>query len=371
MFFKINFRRSIDRHLLKNLIQRARDRKNSHWSACGSALIIAERLVEDGVSVLLGAHMSKDLHKRLNPKIKFSQETFLEEDDTYLILEYQNDETWGKLRSLRANSYTLHSDIYNSPLNFYPKFSSMIENFNPRLLVISGEQVLKSKSHLYQIQAQLKNIPTSTLVHFKLPVEQIFLKQLLDLIVPYSDSLSMNEQSFSNLQRFYEIKSSSSSFQSNNLVTSTLDDLRTIFTILYDGSGERDTTRKVSRIHFNTQDFQIIVTDKSFGWRNAKQSIAKASLRAAKHVCGSEILNPGSFLLMVDSEFSSSHKPPIKKIVIKENDVVPCWTERLKTKRDVVVDVEFCVVPNLVCRNAIKTSGLDENVAATALLLQI
>lgn len=333
---------------------------------------MAMRFLKEGADVsLLGAQISKNLQKFLDPDIKLlSDKDSLDEDDIQLILEYQSGESWGKLTSPRANHYILHSD---PQLSFFHKINLTLPKFNPRLMIVSDLQRIDTESHLNQIQTQLRNLPRSTLIHFEMAsyTESIFLNQILDYIIPYADSLGVNEQELDNLRSILENEIISPASENAPQVATTLDHLRTVFIHLHDRHRKNHSRgRQVTRLHLHTLAYQTIMTVKSFEWRNTKQSAAKASLRASRHVCGTETLNPESFSVILDKEFASSRKSPLKKIPIKENDVVSCWTEILRTGYE-SVEVEFCVAPNLVCTRAIQTAGAGDSISAAGLILQI
>lgn len=360
-------------------MQKAKEHRQAepHWCVGGNAPL-AMRFAAEGANVLLGASMSKSLHERLNPDIELSDQNYLEADDIHLVFEYQSHEKWGKFRSTRANHYILHSDMYNTDFNFFPKFDLALTKFKPRLMIVSGLQVLESplyaksrKFQINQIQNQLRNLSHSTLVHFEMGSysESTLLDQMLDFIIPYTDSIGMNEQELDTLRNFLENGIISSVSDNNPLVTTTLDHLRAVFVKLYDRHHGKSTV-KVTRLHLHTLSYHTIMTVTSFGWHNTQQSAAKASIRAFKHVCGTEILNPGSISISLEKEFISSHKLPNRKIKMKDNESVSCWKEILKTGYE-PVEVEFCVVPNLICRNAIQTKGTGGSVTAAGLILQI
>lgn len=364
------------------MIQKAKvlRQAEAHWNLGCDASLMAMRFAKEGAEVLLGAQMSKNLHKRLDPEIQLSDhDSFLDEDDVHLILEYQSGETWGQFTAPRANRYILHSDNVN--LQVFHNFNLALPSFNPRLMIISGLQVLDNQPSvtdtretlLKQIQVQLRNLPRSTLIHFEMGSysEPIFLNQILDDVISYIDSVGMNEQELVNLQSILEHQIISPASENNPQVATTLDQLRTVFIYFHDRHRKnRSKGRQVTRLHLHTLAYQIIMRVKSFGWRNTRQSAAKASLRASKHVCGTQTLNPGSFSILMDNEFSTSRNSPVKKIQMKEKEVVSCWTEILRTGYE-SVEVEFCVVPNLVCTNAIQTAGAGDHISAAGLILQI
>ncbi|XP_063707692.1 ADP-dependent glucokinase-like [Culicoides brevitarsis] len=356
----------VERQTFEYLVQKAQTIQEPVILMNVGAIGIATRLAEEQQSVLLAAKISKDLYTRLNPQIQLSEEDFAVEDNVCLILEYKKDEIWGSLKSSSANSFILFSECNIAEKGSIPKFSSIVQNFIPRLIIVTGLEVFKL--NINSLQTQLKNLPNSTLIHLHIPI-YVANKSFLDVILTFGNSLSMNEQSLYKLQKDLNIKDSTISTETANEITRNLDIIRIVFFNLYHRQTEKNT-RKLSRIHVHSISFQIIMTVKSFGWRNTKHGIVKAALRAARHSCGTETLNPGSFFINKNNEFYKSYEPPLEKIKIRENEAVSCWTENMKINFE-LIELEFCVVVNLICRNTMQTSGLEENVLADALILQI
>lgn len=167
------------------------------------------------------------------------------------------------------------------------------------------------------------------------------------------------------------------SADSNPRVASTLDQMRKIFKTLnknYSANKKTDSTvRMLSRVHIHTLAFQMILNVKDSKWRNIKNAAAKSSLTAHRHVCQTSYVNPESSQLILDDSFSTSTDPNEtdgdvrpKRIEFKQNDPVPCWNEIIAS-----IEVEICVAPVLVCKEARKTVGAGDNISAAGLVLQI
>lgn len=61
-------------------------------------------------------------------------------------MEYKSGDTWGPFTAPRANRYILHSDQQNPHLNSVESFDAAVNDFKPRLLVVSGLQMMDSYS---------------------------------------------------------------------------------------------------------------------------------------------------------------------------------------------------------------------------------
>lgn len=66
------------------------------------------------------------------------------DDDIHLVLEYKSGEVWGPFTAPRANRYILHNDQNNPKISSLELFDEVLRDFKPRLLVISGLQIMDS-----------------------------------------------------------------------------------------------------------------------------------------------------------------------------------------------------------------------------------
>lgn len=239
--------------------------------------------------------------RRLVPEaIKIAGDV-IEEDDIHLILEYKAGETWGPFTAPRANRYILHNDHNNPHLNSLEHLEKAIESFKPDLFIISGIQMMDSykfnegirESRLLKVNQQINSLSKQTLIHFEMAsyVEIELLQQLERYILPYVDSLGMNEQELDNLAQVLEHGRTTLASDWNPRVATTLDQMRKVFTILSKNyhknvTGVNNTKRRmVSRIHLHTLAYQALLTLKDSKWKNTKLGAAKAALIAHRYVC--------------------------------------------------------------------------------------
>lgn len=231
----------------------------------------------------------------------------IEEDDIHLILEYKAGETWGPFTAPRANRYILHNDQNNPHLNSLEHLETAILDYKPDLFIISGIQMMDSYkfepdvrvARLLKVNQQISALPSQTLIHFEMAsyVEMELLQQLRKYILPYVDSLGMNEQELDNLAQVLEHGRTTMASDSNPRVATTLDQMRKLFTILakdyYQNSTRIDKTKRrmVSRIHLHTLAYQALLTVKDSKWKNTKLGAAKAALVANRYVCQTQIVD--------------------------------------------------------------------------------
>ena len=130
-------------------------------------------------------------------------------------------------------------------------------------------------------------------------------------MIPYADSLGMNEQELPNLYsmlKFGNITLASDSnpriavvlgallnfghnqahFTSSNLFS---DQMRQLFQVLGSPSSQQSKTkglRPLTRLHVHTLAYQAVMVKRGSSWKNTRIAAAKASLTANRHVCASK-----------------------------------------------------------------------------------
>lgn len=344
---------------------------------------MSTRFILEGADVLLGGRMSNKLKKSLPEEIRLIGDV-VDEDDIHLILEYKSGDKWGPFTAPRANRYILHTDQNNPKISSLELFGQQLIDFNPRLLVISGLQMMDNfpfegnfrESRLEKVKEQISSQPDSTLIHFEMAsyVEIKLLQSLLKNVIPFSDSIGMNEQELENIQQVLEKGEVSVVADSNPRVAVSLNQIRSIFRKLNEKHLKTKTGRKLTRIHVHTLAYQAILIVKNSQWRNTKNAAAKAALTAHRHVCGSKIVNPEQAHLVLDDSFSTSTADELlnvssnipKRIKLDPKNPVSCWNETISG-----LDVEICIAPVLVCTIAKQTAGAGDNISAAGLILQI
>ncbi|XP_055607125.1 ADP-dependent glucokinase [Uranotaenia lowii] len=354
------------------------------WALGGNAPVIGSRLAAEGATVVLGAKMSSKLKSHLRPDVQLTG-SLIEDDDIHLILEYKTGDEWGPLRSPRANRYILHNDHHNPFISSLEEFETALPGFNPHLFVVSGLQMMDNyvyeagvrEGRVQKVNSQMRNQSPDTLIHFEMAsfVELELLQLLLEKVVPFSDSLGMNEQELDNLQQVLQTGKISLVADSNPRVALSLDQARTVFRTLneeYFRQRFKDPSRRMlTRLHLHTLAYQAILVVKDSKWKNTKNAAAKASLTAHRHVCASKIVNPDAAYRLLDDSFATSATPGARRIPFKEQDPVSCWDESIQIDSGRTLEVQICVAPVLICKVAKQTAGAGDNISGAGLVLQI
>lgn len=357
--------------LFSQLVEASRELPGNRWSIGGNAPVMAGRMASEGCDVLLGGSFSTDFNDVLSEHITVAGNT-LDEPDIHLILEYPTGASWGQYTSRRANRYIVHSDDHNPYLDSMEEFEKKLQSFNPDLLVVGGLQMMDNfpfkqgerEALLTHLARILSSASPQTSVHFEMAsfVDEDLLLDLLGFVLPHADSLGMNEQELPNLLSLFRGSNVTVLSDPNPRVATVLDQMRELYRIVNQRQRETSTGRPLTRLHVHTLAFQAMIVTHGSQWKNTMSAVAKASLTANRHVCGSADIDTSKARLIMDESFSISRREGSQRIPLQESRPVSCWTED---------DYEICVAPVLVCTEVYQTAGGGDNISAAGLVLQI
>lgn len=369
--------------LFDELIEQALKIPDSRWSIGGNAPLMAKRFFLEGWKVLLAAKMSGTLKSYIPSGIQIVGNADEEDikDDVHMILEYKADETFGIYKAPRANRYILHNDENNPLLSSLEKFGEHLPSFNPNLLVISGLQMMDNypfkkndvrdlrTERLELVKKQILSQPLKTLAHFEMAsyVDLDLLLHLTNKVLPFVDSVGMNEQELDNLCSVLELGRVSVVADSNPRVATALDQMRKIFKIVRQKNVQYDSKRKLTRIHVHTLAYQAILTVKNSAWKRTEAAVAKASLTAHRYVCNNLTIALEKTKLLLDDSFSTTtDNNNNSRVFFEPTKPVACWDEMISNE-----NVDICVAPVLICTEAQLTAGAGDNISAAGLVLQV
>ncbi|XP_061601350.1 ADP-dependent glucokinase [Cololabis saira] len=369
----------INETLFSELVESARDSPGNRWAIGGNAPVMAGRMATEGCDVLLGGSFSPEFTEVLSKHITVAGEV-IEEPDIHLILEYSSGTSWGRFTSRRANRYIIHSDDHNPYLTSMDEFAEKLQDFKPDLLIVGGLQMMDNfpyrSGERDDVLSHLADLLSSSSphigTHFEMAsfVEESIMQDLLNYVIPHADSLGMNEQELPNLLSLLKGSNITVLSDPNPRVATVLDQMREVYRILNqrskdpaaDGNSARSTSKPLTRLHVHTLAFQAMIVTRDSQWKNTMSAIAKASLTANRHVCGSNDIDPSKARLIMDDSFSVSRREGSQRILLQETRPVNCWDEE---------DYEICVAPVLVCTEVYQTAGGGDNISAAGLVLQI
>ena len=339
---------------------------NSYYTVGGNAPVISKRFAMEGFTVHVGAKGSKKMRHMYHEKMHFSQ-GFGENDDIHFVMEYKVGEKWGPYEVKRANRFILHSDNNNPELRSLESFMEVVDKVQPSSILIGGLQMLDNykfeagvrEERMQKMRDWLKQIPASIKVHFEMASfgEVEMMKSLIENIVPYVDSLGMNEQELPNIESMIRGGEIIEVADSNPRTASVLDHLRSLV-----DNVEKISARGLSRVHVHTLAYQAIWTKSGSSWKNTRAGCAKASLVAHRHVCGVSEIKAENAKLLMDDSFALTTKSSGKKINFNEHSPISCWNEH---------DAEICIAPVLVCTKVKQTAGGGDNITPAGIMPQL
>ena len=343
----------------------------SFMSVGGTGVMIAKRLVKEGCEGYVAGELTKSAQNLLPDKLEVIGEV-VNFEDFHLLLEYPANAKWGQFRSQRANRMVVHSDEHNPQFKSLTRFFEEARKHAPNVLALGGFHMMdnfpyqdprQGVKHLEKFSKILEKIPQNIPIHFEMAPfhqEELF-QELLDKILPYANSLGMNEQELPNLRSYILYRNITKVASQKPRVAMVLDYMRDVYKKMKDNptNGGR---RQPSRLHVHTLAFQAILTSKDSHWKNSKAAVAKASLTATRHVCGSEIIDTHKSKLFMDDSFSVSVSPGSQRVPFNASQPVSCWDEH---------DYQICIAPVMVCTEVKQTGGGGDHITAGGLVLQI
>ncbi|XP_054262214.1 ADP-dependent glucokinase [Macrosteles quadrilineatus] len=358
--------------LFDELVAIASQMEGSRYSIGGNAPLMGHRMSIEGCEVLLAATLTPRLRLSLPSTLKVVGGV-AERDDIHLILEYKAGDSWGPFTAPRANRFIIHNDDNNPVISSLEHFQEALKTFEADLLVISGLQMMdnypfqqgEKLRRLLLVKQQMLSQTSQTRIHFEMAsyTETELLEKLMDLIIPHSDSLGMNEQELANLVNLYQFGNVSIVSDSNPRVATVLDQMRQLLRLVRSSSSGKAGRRELTRIHVHTLAYQAILTTDSGLWPHSDIAAAKASLTAYRHVCATPQVDPDKAKLIMDDSFSVSRvSGSSDRVVLEPQRPVSCWTED---------DLQLCVAPVLVCKESVQTAGGGDNISAAALAMQL
>ncbi|WAR18260.1 ADPGK-like protein [Mya arenaria] len=339
--------------LFSEIAKVARSVPGARTALGGNAPAMATRLAMEGAEILLAARFTQEALKLMPDTIKAGSR-------------------WGNYTASRANRFIIHSDKSNPFLDTLEDLEAVLPAFDPSVLVVGGLQMMDNfpfkqgvrKERIEKLREMLVKTDRSTKTHFELASfsDETLMREIVDNVVYYSDSLGMNEQELPNLVSILTSGKIALVSDSKPRIASVLDQMRVVFNLLKN-TEEKDGKRKLTRLHLHTLAYQAILTQKGSDWKNTMAAAAKASLTANRHVCGSNYIDMEKAKLLMDESFSTTARvEEASKIPLEENRPVSCWSEE---------EFDICLAPVLVCTEVFQTGGGGDNISSAGLLYQI
>ncbi|XP_074088769.1 ADP-dependent glucokinase isoform X2 [Macrotis lagotis] len=334
-----------------------------HYVGGNAALIGQKFAANSDLKVLLCGPVGPKLHQLLDDNIVVPPESMQEVDEFHLILEYQAGEQWGQLTAPNANRFIFSHDLSNGAMNMLEVFVSSLEEFQPDLVVLSGLHMMEGQSkeiqekRLLEAVISISDIPTDIPVHLELAsmTDRELMSSIMLQVFPLVNSLGLNEQELLFLSQ------SASGPHSSLLSWSGVPDVGVVsdilFWILKEHGQRKERASDLTRIHFHTLAYHILVTVDGH-WGNQLASVAAGARIAGTQACGTESIDTSRVSLKAPLEFLTSQSEAGSRISVDPSEPVVQWHRE---------GISFHFTPVLVCKDPIRTVGLGDAISAEGL----
>ena len=363
----------------------------------GNAALMATALASDSCQcdVLLGGLVGPQLVGLLSPTIRTvsnregSADGF--DDAVHLIMEYDRGEGWDSIISPRHNRFIVVHDEYNAKIAGLESLSeSIISEIKNRagfdVFIASGLNQLEGlpsvirDERLSVVVSHMSKIVATTPIHLELAsmANREFLRKMFSALCVHSDSMGLNEEE---LAMLYEVLGGE---YAENDHTATVDSFtREMLTgrvpqpravslalfyvlkqveMLY-RAGDISSLRLVSRLHFHSLSFHIIVTRDNYSkeqwrWTNRMDvAVSRGATAAAAKACDVTVdeLDDNHIDFLIPSTFEIISG---KTVQLSRHNPVGTWNFDGFT---------FHLAPVPVCKEPKNTVGLGDAISANAL----
>ncbi|XP_023959784.1 ADP-dependent glucokinase isoform X6 [Chrysemys picta bellii] len=332
----------------------------------GNAALIGQKLARNpNLKILLCGPVGPKLHELLDDNVIVPPESMQETDEFHLILEYQAGEEWGQLRAPNANRFIFSHDLSNGAMNMLEVFVSSLDEFQPDLVVLSGLHMMEGQSRevrekrLLEAVTSISDIPTDIPIHLELAsmTDQDLMSKIMNQqVFPLVNSVGLNEQELLFLTQSASGPHASLGSWNGVPDVGIVSDI--LFWILKKHGRNMDKASDLTRIHFHTLAYHILVTVDGY-WGNQIAAVAAGARVAGTQACATETIVTDRVFLKAPLEFVTSRTEAPSKISLNPGDPVAHWHRE---------GISFHFTPVLVCKDPIRTVGLGDAISAEGLL---
>uniref|UniRef100_A0A673U6K0 ADP dependent glucokinase n=1 Tax=Suricata suricatta TaxID=37032 RepID=A0A673U6K0_SURSU len=320
-----------DKEAFHHIAQIASELPGAQHYVGGNAALIGQKFAANSdLKVLLCGPVGPKLHELLDDNVFVPPESLQEVDEFHLILEYQAEEEWGRLKAPHANRFIFSHDLSNGAMNMLEVFVSSLEEFQPDLVVLSG---------LHMMEGQSKELQR---------------KRLME-VFPAVTSLGLNEQELLFLTQAASGPHSSLSSWNGVPNVGIVSDI--LFWILKEHGKSKSRASDLTRIHFHTLAYHILATIDGH-WANQLAAVAAGARVAGTQACATDTIDASRVSLRAPREFMTSHSEAGSRILIDPGKPVAEWRRE---------GVSFHFTPVLVCKDPVRTVGLGDAISAEGL----
>ena len=293
-------------------------------------------------------------------------------EEVHIIMEYSKGEDWGEARATCANRVIISHDKENSGLTSLEIFDSSLVSFKPNLVIFTGAHMLDGQPReewtrrITDITKVLEKLPRTVQIHFELATigNLQFMKHLADEVLPYVDSLGLNEQELVSIAKSREANFDFEAIGAKPSIPDACDILNWLFDT-YSPLNRNDS--RLTRVHFHSLTYHVIVTAKDTldgtAWRNGLNAVMEGSKIASLQACDTNEIKSSLHELQIPKTFCLSNNDAVLHKSVIEYHPDNGYVAWLRNN-----EVEFKMSPVYVCKKPLKTVGLGDAISATGLL---
>ncbi|NWI09241.1 ADPGK glucokinase, partial [Crypturellus soui] len=355
-----------DSDAFRHIAQTASEYPGAQLYVGGNAALIGQKLAANpDLKILLCGPVGPKLHELLDDNVVVPPESMQERDEFHLILEYQAGEEWGQVKAPSANRFIFSHDVSNGALNMLEVFVSSLDEFQPDLVVLSGLHMMEGQSkemrqkRLLEAVASISDIPTDIPIHLELAsmTDQDLMSNIMhQQVFPLVNSLGLNEQELLFLTQAASGPHASLASWDGIPDVGIVSDI--LFWILKEHGRSTDRASDLTRIHFHTLAYHILVTVDGY-WGNQVAAVAAGARAAGTQACATETIDTSKVFLKAPLEFVTSQMDTPSKISLNPDEPVVHWHRE---------GISFHFTPVLVCKDPVRTVGLGDAISAEGLL---
>uniref|UniRef100_A0A914LWP1 ADP-dependent glucokinase n=1 Tax=Meloidogyne incognita TaxID=6306 RepID=A0A914LWP1_MELIC len=312
---------------------------------------------------------------RPHPSIVRNNFTRIVQDEMHVILEYKQGEILGEYVAPASSRFIISHDQFSGSAMVIEMFFKAIMQFRPDLIIFSGIHSMEAQNQearlekLRLIKRSLLQINPLIPIHLQLgsmPDANIA-DDILKRIIPNVDSLGINEQELTFLSRV-----GGGPFKEQYPISAgTLHAYKAVemlYWLLSNYGHDRNNpesknyNQRLQRIHFYSLTYHIMVS-KGPDWSNLAAGLAAGARLAGRQSCNLA-LSSGRATDFDKLEIRSSQTVLLDKQVNKVFKFNPHSPLASWMRGDLV----FIYTPVFVCKFPQHTVGVDDAIAASALL---
>ena len=351
----------------------SKDIKAHHYIG-GNAALMAQKIASSfpTATAFLVGPIGPRSHALLHPSVIRNNSTRIAQDELRMIFEYKQGEIIGEYVAPASSRFIASHDQFSASSIVIDMFFKAISNFRPDLVVLTGVHLLQFQTKemrlekLRMIKRSMLQVSPSMPIHFQLGSmsDPTFVNEVLYRIVPFADSLSLNEQELTFLSKI-----GNGPFTENYPVRSGALHVHKVVEMLYWllSTFGNDRTRpespnykyRLQRIHFTCLTYHIVVS-RGTDWSNLAAGLAAGARLAGRQSCNLHNYKGESDLLEVRTASRTLLDKQTDKVYeFDAHNPIASWMRN---------EVVFIYTPVLVCKFPLHTVGVDDAISATALL---